>query len=211
MKERIGSGDRNRSTLRTLLLLASCVYMIPFAFVSTWLESKDYSTQNRRLLYFGLGACTVSIWMLTVHLVSTYIAPSSGNSLILFLLDLLFLPGGIYLLILYSILMRRNRQIQYCLNLICREHITSVKRLSEIMGLSEVAMRMLLQRILRAELLQDALLPESSDEVLFTRGVWARQHVVCESCGAELIVNFGETLTCDYCGSMLKARRIRRE
>lgn len=197
-----------RDALRTILLLAACFYPIPFAFAVTWLEMKDYSIRNRRLIYFGLGACTVSVWMLIDTLVSSFLSETGKVSSILFMLDVLILPGGIYLLVLYGILMRRNRRIQKCLMLIQKEHITLISRIGEILGLSDTEIRTLLNFMIQKNLLEGASLSENDDEIAFSRSVWAKQHVVCDSCGAELVVNLGEALICEYCGSVLKARRI---
>ncbi len=116
---------------------------------------------------------------------------------------------GIFLLIAYGILMRRNRCVHKCLMLICNEHITSVERIAEILGISPEKAGILLKKVIDAGLLEGASLPENSDELVFTKSIWAHQHVVCENCGAELFVNLGQTLTCAYCGGALKARRIR--
>lgn len=200
--------DNTHTVLRTILLLAACVYPIPFAFAATWFEVKDFSTSNRRLLYFGLGACTISFWMLGGTLISAFFSETGKASSALLVLDAMYLPGGIYFLVLYGILMRRNRKIQKCLMLIRKEHITSVSRIGEIVGLSITETRALLTRAIRENLLEGASLQENDDDILFARSVWARQHVVCNNCGAELTVNLGESLICEYCGSLLRARRI---
>ena len=165
-----------RNALRTILLLAACFYPIPFAFAVTWLEMKDYSIRNRRLIYFGLGACTVSVWMLIDTLVSSFLSETGKVSSILYMLDVLILPGGIYLLVLFGILMRRNRRIQKCLMLIQKEHITLISRIGEILGLSDTEIRTLLNFMIQKNLLEGASLSENDDEIAFSRSVEPRQN-----------------------------------
>ena len=165
-----------RNALRTILLLAACFYPIPFAFAVTWLEMKDDSIRNRRLIYFGLGACTVSVWMLIDTLVSSFLSETGKVSSILYMLDVLILPGGIYILVLYGILMRRNRRIQKCLMLIQKEHITLISRIGEILGLSDTEIRTLLNFMIQKNLLEGASLSENDDEIAFSRSVEPRQN-----------------------------------
>lgn len=196
------------SVVRTLLLLAACIYPIPFLFLAAWREAKDTSPRNPRLLYCGLGACTVSVVSLLSLSLSSLLRPEAGMPLPLMMLWIPCLLAGICLLALYTVLTRRNRRFHKCRMLICSEHITAVARLSEILGLPADKTRALLRRMIEAGLLEGASLPEPGDELVFARSVWARQYVVCCGCGADQVVNFGQTLTCAYCGSALKARRI---
>ena len=193
---------------RILLLVAACIYPIPFLFLAAWREAKDVSPRNQPLLTCGLGSCTVGFFMLLSMLCGFMLDTTDRGPLFLALLWIPYLISGGCLLALYAALMRRNRRFHRCRTLICSEHITSVAKLSEILGLSREKTQALLRQMIEKGLLEGASLPEPGDELVFARSVWARQYVVCCGCGADQVVNFGETLTCAYCGSALKARRI---
>ncbi|MCR5577396.1 MAG: hypothetical protein K6F56_10340 [Oscillospiraceae bacterium] len=121
---------------------------------------------------------------------------------------LIILPPLLLALTLYLLNRRfagRARNMERCRRLVLQEHITGLDSLSEILGLSAERMTALLERMIREGILEDAWIDADSRELRFRSCPWAHQKMICDSCGAELTVNLGQTLVCEYCGSALRS------
>lgn len=203
-KQKFTLTPRRQWSITTVL---GCFLFVPgfiWILVLTVREAKTSIEQNRTILHCGLGALTFavaeSVYMLVFSL------PGELGRIPFELLFPFAFSGllGIYLLCVYSALSARNRRIRRCLLLVQQKHITSRALIGEILGLSERRTTRLLQRIIRMGRLDGAWLQEGADDIRFKKSVWARQRVICQSCGAELVVDLGRTLICDYCGGALQ-------
>ena len=159
------------------------------------------SIQDKRtVLHAGLGAVTFAlvflffIWSLTRGAFPHMILITYIGALIL----------GVYELILYGVLALRNRKLRRCLMLVQQEHITSLPLMAEILGLRREKVAALFTKLFSLGFLEGAFLSDDGQELQFKKSVWAKQRVICRSCGAELVVDMGRTLTCAYCGGALQ-------
>ena len=115
---------------------------------------------------------------------------------------------GLLEILVYAVTAVRIGRLNTCRMLICRERITSVETLCEISGFSRRRLRRLIRALVRRGELVGASLGKTDADVVFTKSVWAKQRVQCLNCGAALTVDFGRTLTCEYCGGALEVKRI---
>ena len=56
---------------------------------------------------------------------------------------------------------------------------------------------------------KDVKIDEKTGDIILKECIWAKQRVLCQTCGAEIMVTFGQTLVCEYCGGALMVKRIR--
>lgn len=211
MSNNVKTPVEKQNTFWVVLMIVTCLFpvTVPFVLLASAFEARIYRTDNKRLLYSGLGALTFALFMILSTALTTFLGETQDAMKIMAVIYGIDLALGIYLLALHCILMKRNARVQKCLKLIRLEHITSVKSLGEIMGADERQTRSLLKKIFRVKLIADASLSPDKDEIEFKKSIWAKQLVVCENCGARMTVNLGQALTCEYCDSPLKVKRIR--
>ncbi len=172
-----------------------------------WRLGRKEVEKLNSLLYGGLAMIVMALFMMIP--MGTYMITEGHYStfgVLLAIYGVAFL-GGIGLIAMYLRFSQEDRLMRRCFWLVRTEHITSLERLGEILGLSKEKMKALLNRMFTNGRLQGASLSEDEKEIRFERSIWARQLVVCENCGAEFTVDLGHTLVCDYCGRALKVRR----
>ena len=92
--------------------------------------------------------------------------------------------------------------------LINKEHIVSLKKISDILDIKYSKIEKTVNSLIKSKKINNAKIDKAKGEIIFGKSIWYKQHVVCENCGAELVVDFGQTLICEYCSSALRVRRI---
>ena len=166
------------------------------------------------VLNYGIVAVVLSSSMLLFAGLAFQIIGLSGekeNSFSIASVLLILAPGvlfGILMIIAFFILKKRKYLYDSCYMLVQKEHIVSLQTISSILGTNDKKTRKLMQSLIKNGKFGQATIDEQTQELLLEKSIWAKQHVVCDNCGAELVVDFGHTLTCAYCGSALKARII---
>lgn len=186
---------------------------VPFLAAATVLEWKRKRDHNEAPLRCAILLVVVSIWMLSaLYFMATGMGYASDGD---FMRTMTFyylqgIAAAAYELIIYCLLQARDRAIERCLYLILHEHFTSIPKIAEFSGMREKKTVAAIRSAVRFGLLEDAQADIQKGEIVFRKCCWARQRVVCVSCGAELVVNLGETLVCPYCGSALRPENRRR-
>lgn len=174
--------------------------------ICTVIECTKNIGHNKAVLYSGIASAIFSTFMI---LTVTYI--SYTGSLGTYFLAIIYAPGvvvSVYLLLFYAIIFRRSRIFRKCIILVREEHITSINTISEIVGKDEKRITSVLQRIIKMGELSGAEVDVKKSEVIFFKSIWAKQIVECYDCGAELTVDCGHTLVCEYCGSALHTKAL---
>ena len=200
--------QKNALNLRRQWIIATavgCFLLVPgfiWLLVLTCKEANQSIEQNRTILHCGIGAATFALFM-SVPMLLFSLGESSPMPFTVYVSYTGAALLSVYLLCVYGVLTARNRKIRRCLLLVQQEHITSRALIGEIMGLNEEKTDALLKKIIARGLLDGAWLCDGEDEIQFNKSVWAKQRVICRSCGAELVVDMGRTLTCEYCGGAL--------
>lgn len=182
-----------------------CIF--PFGIIfSVWCtvyEVRHSMKVNKTILHCAIGAMIFAVVMTGAILFSSF----TGN-LDTYGLVVIYIPSwiqAIYLFCVYLPHFRRAKQMEQCLFLIQTEHITSISQIAEIIGVKNGKVISAIQRLSKLGILDGTQVAKEQDEILFTKSVWAKQKVVCKSCGANLVVNFGQTLVCEYCNGALEA------
>ena len=192
-----------------LLTILGC--LIPGAVLCsvyyTFYEMRYRMKSNRAILYCAIGAIVFSVSM-TVYEIETFLVGSKVSETIVVALIFSWIQT-IYLFCAYLILLKRAKRLQKCLFLVQIEHITSVAWISEILGISVKRTVSMLKWLIRTEKLDGAEVGIDQDEIWFSKSVWAKQKVICKSCGANLVVNLGQTLVCEYCGGALEVSSVK--
>ena len=116
---------------------------------------------------------------------------------------------GILMMIIYRGLNNKKNIFDLCIRLVKDEHIVSLEKISKITSKDIGSLKKIYSSIIKNGYLNDCSIDEKGNELVFGHSIWAKQHVVCENCAAELVVDFGTTLICEFCGSALKVRNIR--
>ena len=166
-------------------------------------EEKHQAGPVPAVLYSALAVLAFSLFTLTMG-VRLLTDSAEGNEPLAFCL--VMLPPLLLALTLFFLHHRfagRARSMERCRKLVLQEHITGLDSLSEILGLSSEKTTKLLEHMIRTGILEDAWIDADSRELRFRSCLWAHQKMICDNCGAELTVNYGQTLVCEYCGSAL--------
>lgn len=172
---------------------------------STVLEfKKNVDKRNDAILFSGLGAL---IFALTYSVMVVTSGDVREFAPILFFMAVPQSICAVYLFTVYAVHARLARRLSKCLSLIKNDHITSLVELGMILGLREKKIKKSVLRLIRAGRLPGASVDEANGEILFTESIWAKQRFICRNCGAELTVDFGHTLVCEYCGQALPISR----
>ena len=172
------------------------------AVIYTIFEVKYNPYQNKKILHSATASLIFSLFMSGYILFVSF----TGN-LGTYTLALMYIPAlviSIYLFCVYIVLSRRAKIFRQCILLIQQEHITDVSHISEIIGISDTKAVSALKKLIKMGELDGAELDSSNKEIIFKKSIWAKQKVLCRSCGANLIVNLGQTLTCEYCNGALE-------
>lgn len=165
--------------------------------------------RNPAILYSAFGAMLFSMFMGGYVAFFAWMDDDGIQGIApLIIYYLLALVLAAYLFIVYGFHTRRSRYLTGIYSLIRSDHITSVPMIAEIMGIDRAKTIHHLQTLIRMGYLKNAHLDEKQEEILLHESLWARQLVVCQSCGAGITVNFGQTLVCEYCGGALKVKRV---
>ena len=175
--------------------------------ICTFYEYKHNIHVSKSILYSAIASLIFSLFMSGYILMVSF----TGN-LGTYALASMYIPAfvlSIYLFSVYTIFARRSKYFEQILLLITIEHITSIPQISEITGLDQKKTILYLKKIIKMGELAGAEVYDNSEEIIFKKSVWARQRVICRNCAASLVVNFGHTLTCEYCKSALEIERTR--
>lgn len=127
------------------------------------------------------------------------------------ILSFMYIPAfflGIYMLIVYFVFAKRANQYKAVLTLIKESHITSVLSISEITGLDKNKVITRINKLIDTGELEGAFVNTITYEIEFKKSIWAHQLCICNTCGASIYVNFGQTLICEYCCGALDAKRV---
>ena len=119
-------------------------------------------------------------------------------------IDVALLIIGSISVLIYKPNFRRAERVA---SIIKVNHITSIRRIQEILGYSDKKLKkafdyMIFTGMIRAEI------DFKKQEIIFKNSPWAKRLCVCNNCGAEIVVNFGDTLTCEFCGSALDVKKV---
>lgn len=207
MKKGKADPRRTQWIICAVLGIFAPYYVIIWAIVLLVKESKR-ATADKAMLYGGLGVITAASLM-AVFMLLPYVRDGVPEGLaILLVVYGAAVVFGLFLVVSYFLLERRNRMIRQCAHLIMDEHITSVALIGEILGKDREQTISLLQKTIRIAPLDGASLSENGEEILFRKSLWAHLRVQCQRCGAILTVDLGQTLVCEYCGGALTAKRV---
>lgn len=191
----------------TLFFFAWYIVLIPMI-VITVLDFRK-TKKCKDFLFSGLALLISSSFFLSYFALSITAADQSPTMFVLWILawgaSWIF---GIIHLILYAIQKKRNHVLEMIEMLVGREHITSVEYISEIIGFDNQKTIRYIKKLIKAGILSGAYIEDGNNEIQFTQSIWAKQRAECLNCGAEIIVNLGQTLICDYCGSKLHIKII---
>lgn len=179
------------------------IYLLPLGLVMagilTWRETSKHLRKNQRIGYCGIFTVIFSVSM-TLY---TTVLPSGADSGIFLFIFVPPIFYGIYAICLYILLARRANGVSRLYLLVQQEHITSISQLCQITGLRREQTLRWLELMIRRGMLDGAWIDEKTDTVRFKKSIWARQRFICAYCGAELTVDLGHTLVCEFCGSAL--------
>lgn len=179
------------------------------AVINTVIDYKTRTERNEAVFYSALGLSIFAVYSSGLFLFVGALT-GLGYSGILKLIIILAagLIEGIYLFIVYYCQGKRLKTFTFCYNLIAQSHITSVDKLAEISGKSIPRTKRIIKNLIKRKWLDGAEIDDEHNEVVFKRSVWAKQKVVCNNCGAQIIVDYGQTLVCEYCGGALSVKSV---
>ncbi len=115
---------------------------------------------------------------------------------------------AIAIIFLYLWLNQFKQLYQGVYQLIQKNHIISLNKIASILKVEDAKLKKIIQLLIKNDCLQNARIDEQHQEIVLEKSMWAKQFVMCENCGASMVVNFGATLTCEYCGSALRVKKI---
>ena len=190
-------------------------FLFPVGFVwlivNTVIDFKTRKEKNNAVLYSAIGATIFSLFMSGYIVMVSYMSSEekTGQTYYLALIYIPALVIAAYLYAVYFVHFHRAKQLSRIFYLIQTDHITSISRLAEITGLDKKATIRHLNTLIKMGNLKNAIVDEKHGEVILKESLWAKQRVICQTCGAEIIVNFGHTLICDYCGGALMVKRVK--
>jgi hypothetical protein len=167
--------------------------------INTVHEFRKNTQRNNRILYSGIAS---GIWALTYSVLFLLDLEAGDN--LFFGLAFMWAPQAVmavYLIAVYIIHTRYSLAQAKVLSLIKNDRITSINEISYILGTEQAKAKKRIRRLIKSGALEGASV--EGDEVAFKNSVWAKQRVSCRSCGAALVVDFGHTLVCEYCGGAL--------
>ena len=207
----------SKSTIEKAWLIAAFLSVIegPLGFALTVAlliyQSRNPEKVGKHILIYGLAELIFPIFIIAWFTVFTGFDDSLPDSWIIFFVLLSSgwgLISGILNISMYAFLSRKKYLLAACENLINGEHITSLRTISDILGVEYLKVKKAVALQIKNGHFKWASIDDKKEEIIFERSIWAKQPVVCERCGAELVVDFGATLICEYCSSALKVKRI---
>lgn len=170
--------------------------------INTVLDFRSCNRKNRAVLYSGIGVAIYSVVMTSIILSVSIEANAFSVALPLWYAAPSLL--AVYLFVVYAVHTLRCKRLNLIFFLIQTEHITSIQRLAEISGMSVEKTVKSIVLLIKKGRLGDAEISKNKKEVVLKNSIWAKQKVVCRTCGAEIPVDFGQTLVCEYCGGALE-------
>lgn len=174
--------------------------------INTVIDNKYCTKNNKAILYTAICDTFLSLFMGGyILLVSIEISSSA-------FLAFLYIPAfflGIYMFVVYFIFKKRANSINTILTLVKESHITSVLSISDIAGLDKNKTIKLINMLISTGDLDGASINKMTLEIEFEKCVWAHQLCICNTCGASIYVNFGQTLVCEYCSGALDIKRVK--
>jgi len=117
-----------------------------------------------------------------------------------------FLAGALLGLWMYQMgksLERSDTLHRVLMQVIFVSHITRADRFAEVMNMRRDRIDRELGRMVRWGVLKDAQYDAAQGKLLLPKEKWAEARVICKECGAQLVINIGETLVCPYCKTAL--------
>lgn len=181
---------------------APVLFFLPV--ICTVYEIKYNTNQNKTILYSATAALIFSLFMGGYILWGSFVGNLGTYALAFAYIPALIISA--YLFCAYIPLSKRAKLFSRCILLIQQEHITSISQISEIIGISETKTVSVLKQLIKMGELDGADVNNTNDEIIFKKSIWARQKFTCKSCGANLVVNLGHTLICEYCNGALETQ-----
>lgn len=175
--------------------------------INTMIDYKKCKDKNNAVLYSALGSTIYTVFMAGYVLFASLSMNKGGEFDIIMLM---YIPPAVqaaYLYIVYFIQMHRCRYLSRIYSLVELDHITSVPLVSEIIGINRATTRKYIKKLAKMGFLKGANVDEKTGEINLKECIWAKQRVICQNCGAEITVTFGQTLVCEYCGGALKVKK----
>lgn len=177
--------------------------------VNAIIEFKKHKERNTAILFSATGSFIFSVFMTFLIGIVSGMSGQTGSGLF-YIMVLLYLPAllmSLFLFAVYYFHLKRSKWLPRIFSIIKNDHITSISFINEIFGIGEKRIIKYINFLVKLGDLDGAYIDKNEKEVMFTISIWAHQLVSCQNCGAELVVNFGHTLICDYCGSALRVKR----
>ncbi|MBE6719437.1 MAG: hypothetical protein E7571_02125 [Ruminococcaceae bacterium] len=171
-------------------------------------QYRHYEGLDNKILFCGIADI---VFCSSLGMMIAIFSLSSGDMKVALIMAMYYaqgIPCGIMIIAFHFIIRRRKNLCESCLMLINKEHIVSIEKISSVLGVDYKKTEKIVGSLIKTKRLENATIDKKAKELVFEKSIWAKQHVVCENCGAELVVDFGQTLVCEFCGSCLKVRRI---
>ena len=179
---------------------------LPFAIINSIIDYKYLPYKNKAILHCGVTLIGVSTLFTTW---TTIVSLNIGQNP--FIISSLYIGGilqGIYTCIFYLIHTRRANKLSYLLTIITEYHITNIGEISDLMCTNYANTLKLISTAIKMKALDGASISADKREILFEKSVWAHKLCICNTCGAAIKVNFGQTLVCEYCGGKLDVKQV---
>ena len=110
---------------------------------------------------------------------------------------------GLWMLLAGKNLAKQDRMHKVMHTVVHVSHITQVENMASVMGVRQDVIREAFDRMIRWGVLKNAQFDPVQNKLLLPEEKWADAKVVCKECGAELVINIGQTLVCPYCKTAL--------
>ncbi|MBR6922857.1 MAG: hypothetical protein IKH51_11740 [Clostridia bacterium] len=192
------------------------VFVFPVGFIwnviNTVIDYKRNIKKNNAVLYSAIGATIFGLFMSGyVLFVSLGMNDTEGTAMFLMYMYAPTIVLAVYLYAVYFISAHRCKYLSRIYSLIELDHITSVPLMSEILGINRARTRRYIKKLGKMRYLKDVKIDEKTGDIILKECIWAKQRVICQNCGAEITVTFGQTLVCEYCGGALMVKRVHNE
>ena len=193
--------DQNKWYIATAV---GCFFGLAFVFLIkfTVQDFKKDIKRNNAILYSGIGALIFSLSYVFCLFATGFLVPE-----FIYIFVVRQAVMAVYLFIVYAVHIRCTHRWSRCFSLVQNDHITSLDELGNILCLNEKQIEKCVTHLINAGYLEGAFIDKEKREIVFSKSIWANQRIICENCGAELIINYGHTLICEYCGQALPVKR----
>ena len=192
--------------------IASCIGFILFpigilfAIFNSVIDYIYVPHKTKEILNSGTALLGASLFFFT-----TTFFMSINISMNPFIISWIYIGGivqGLYTCIFYLIHAKRANKLEQLLIIITESHITNIDTISGILCTNQIATTKLINKAIKMKLLEGASIGADNREIIFEKSVWAHQLCICNTCGATIDVNFGQTLICEFCGGKLDVKQI---